>query len=276
MTKQEGKNMSEKMEILVLNNEINILKDKLAQKMVLRDHIQLHVCPNLDTDYILKFGGLNYEVYNYQVECEKIKMRISLMEKQLNRESQINLIEIDNYVDKKFAKKDDYLKEMSAKFNVVKNHGLKKELKGEEFKKLNKEYKDALLILHPDLTDYFDLTIENFLFTAIEAYEDYDKQGIKSVKIMALNTNHTPQKEKSSEELREFIDTLNIRIKLINKELIEIKESYPFNKKEFLSNENSVKSYKIKLTEEKENYMEEFSHYENIEHDILDKSHIIY
>lgn len=268
--------MSENNRVLTLNNKINVLKEELAQKIVLKDHVQLHVCPQLDSDYIFKFGDLNYQVYNYQIECEKTKNRISLMEKQLNRQSMINLFDIDEEIDRKFSKEDDYLNEMLAKLTVVKTKAFKKGLRGEEFKKLNNEYKNALIVLHPDLADYYDLTVENFLLKIIDAYEDYDIQKIKSVKFMALNTKHPLPEEKSIEDLEKLIKLLKIRIELINKDLIEIKNSYPFNKKDFLRDIEEVEDYKNKLNEEKENFIEELTHYESIENSILDKANVKY
>ena len=266
--------MNENTRILTLKNEVNLLRDKLAEKIVLMDHLQLHICPNLDTDYILKFGSLKYKIETNKIECEKIKMKIGLMEKQLNRKSRLNLFEIDEQVENEFRKQNEYLKELSAKLTVTKNHGLKEELKREDFKKLNHIYKETLLLLHPDLVDNFDYTMENYLLNVIEAYENYDFKTIKSIKVMTINSNLSKSKEKNIKELLDLINLLKIRIKLINKDLIKIKDSYPFNQTDFLNDEEKVNEYKNRLDEEKNNYIEEYNHYENIEDKIINNAYI--
>ena len=266
--------MNENTRILTLKNEVNLLRDKLAEKIVLMDHLQLHVCPNLDTDYILKFGSLKQKIETNRIECEKIKMKIGLIEKQLNRKSRLNLFEIDEQIENEFGKQNEYLKEISAKLTVTKNHGLKEELKGEDFKKLNHVYKETLLLLHPDLVDNFDYTMENYLLNVIEAYENYDFNTIKSIKVMTINSNFPKSKEKNIKELLDLINLLKIRIKLINKDLIKIKDSYPFNQTDFLNDEEKVNEYKNRLDEEKNNYIEEYNHYENIEDKIINNAYI--
>jgi hypothetical protein len=66
-----------------------------------------------------------------------------------------------------------------------------------------------------------------------------------------------------------LINLLKIRIEIINKDLIKIKDSYPFNQIDFLKDEEKVKEYKNQLDEEKNNYMAEYNHYEDIEDRII-------
>ena len=102
----------------------------------------------------------------------------------------------------------------------------------------------------------------------------YDFKTIKSIKVMTINSNLSKSKEKNIKELLDLINLLKIRIKLINKDLIKIKDSYPFNQTDFLNDEEKVNEYKNRLDEEKNNYIEEYNHYENIEDKIINNAYI--
>ena len=125
--------------IVKFKDGVNLLRDKLAEKIVLMDHLQLHICPNLDTDYILKFGSLKYKIETNKIECEKIKMKIGLMEKQLNRKSRLNLFEIDEQVENEFRKQTKMMmiEKLTRDISCVLTSSLSYEDKADKMNQIN-------------------------------------------------------------------------------------------------------------------------------------------
>ena len=191
------------------------LKEKLAKLIFEYDELRFHICPKIENNYLLSFGFLEYEAYNLDIELEKIKKEDSS-----EIEDSINML-------KKYKKELDLAIQKEEYFN----------LPNENLDSLNNLYLDLICKLHP-LFNPIQSLYEKDLFEEIrDAFEKYDLTSMRSLAILIPETNTIFEDE-------EFFRK---EIVQINQKIYNIKNSYPYNKKEVLEDEKLFKDYKIQL-----------------------------
>ena len=192
------------------------LKEKLAKLIFEYDELRFHICPKIENSYLLTFGFLEYEAYNLDIELEMIKH-----DETSEIEDSINMLE-------------KYKKELDLAI-------LQKEecfdLSDTDLDSLNSLYLDLIYKLHP-LFNPIQSLYEKDLFEEIrDAFEKYDLTSMRSLAILIPETNTIFEDE-------EFFRK---EIVQINQKVHNIKNSYPYNKKEILEDEALFKDYKIQL-----------------------------
>ena len=192
------------------------LKEKLAKLIFEYDELRFHICPKIENRYLLTFGFLEYEAYNLDIELEMIKH-----DETSEIEDSINMLE-------------KYKKELDLAI-------LQKEecfdLSDTDLDSLNSLYLDLIYKLHP-LFNPIQSLYEKDLFEEIrDAFEKYDLTSMRSLAILIPETNTIFEDE-------EFFRK---EIVQINQKVHNIKNSYPYNKKEILEDEALFKDYKIQL-----------------------------
>lgn len=61
-----------------LKDEIERLKIELSVLLLEQDELQFVICKNIETEYILKLGGLEYKVYEAQCTVLSINVKLNL------------------------------------------------------------------------------------------------------------------------------------------------------------------------------------------------------
>ena len=192
------------------------LKEKLAKLIFEYDELRFHICPKIENSYLLTFGFLEYEAYNLDIELEMIKH-----DETSEIEDSINMLE-------------KYKKELDLAI-------LQKEecfdLSDTDLDSLNSLYLDLIYKLHP-LFNPIQSLYEKDLFEEIrDAFERYDLTSMRSLAILIPETNTIFEDDEFFR--KEFVQ--------INQKIHNIKNSYPYNKKEILEDEKLFKDYKIQL-----------------------------
>jgi len=65
---------------------IQQLETELAELVQERDKLTFHICPKLQTEYMLSVGKLEYAVFEYQCKILRIRRKIEIMQAFMNRE----------------------------------------------------------------------------------------------------------------------------------------------------------------------------------------------
>lgn len=75
------------------------------------------MCKNIETNYMLKLGGLEYKAYEAQCEALRLKRKPELIQARKNRQEKIILSMIDAILDAEFAEYQAKLNEQIEKVN---------------------------------------------------------------------------------------------------------------------------------------------------------------
>ena len=208
------------------------LKEKLAKLIFEYDELRFHICPKIEDMYLLSFGFLECEAYNLDIELDMTKryvelfnqgMKLAEIDEKLNIEFEDSFVMLEKYMeelDLVIRRKDDII-----------------DLSKEDLDSLNSLYLDLIYKLHP-LFNPIQSLYEKDLFEEIrDAFEKYDLTSMRSLAILIPETNTIFEDDEFFR--KEFVQ--------INQKIHNIKNSYPYNKKEILEDEKLFKDYKIQL-----------------------------
>lgn len=240
---------------LTVHPQIKKLKEELSQLIFEYDELQFHICPNIEHEYLVKFGVLEYEVYKKEVELNRLKRKYQLMQIKVNNEEKIDIDIIENQLKKEFrdyekslTKQMDELKKMTASTDSEK-------LSDKDSRKIKKLYRQCILKLHPDLAD--ELTDEDkiLFFEINKAYKAGDLKTMESLAALVNSDSLKVDEKSDAEKLRGLIEDMESKIQ-------DIKEKYPYNKLKILNDSRLSEEYKNSLNEKLEEHVKEKSIYE--------------
>ena len=202
---------------LTLHPQIKELKEKLSLLIFEYDDLQYHICPNIEQEYLVKFGVIEYELYKKEIELSKIKRKYQLLQIKANNEEKIDINLIEEQLKKEFKDYEKSLvKQMDELKRMMENRDSKK-LSKKDSQKLKKLYRQCILKLHPDLGN--ELTDEDkiLFFEINNAYKSGDLKTMESLTIL-VNSNRGKTGEKSDvEKLKHSIADIESKIHDIKK-----------------------------------------------------------
>ncbi|OWT32560.1 hypothetical protein BGI41_07055 [Methanobrevibacter sp. 87.7] len=224
-----------------LHPEYVKLKEELEDLIFEYESLNNQICPNLKEEYIFHFGLLEYNIHSKEVEIDKIKFKLKLIQKAINNEEKINISLINKKVEEEFEKYTQRLNEsIEDVFNTLKIRENGKLLSEEDTKELKTKYKKLIKRLHPDLnknqTDF-----EKSLFIRVtDAFKMGDLEELNILYFMAFDSEDNKEFFSSEEELKNLIFEFHSKID-------HLKTNFPYNKRELLVNEDKTKKYKEDL-----------------------------
>lgn len=215
--------------------KINInLKEKLANLIFEYDNLRFHICPKIEEMYLLSFGFLECEAYNLDIELDMTKKHIDL----LNQGFDVH--EIDDKIDDEFDESIGMLEKYMDELNqaIEKKDDFSK-LSDEELNSLNTLYLELIYRLHPYFNPVQSFYEKDLYEEIVESFENYDLETMESLKVLLPEDNTIFNDD----------DAFIIAIDELNHKISDIKNSYPYNKKDILENEELFREYKIHLTD---------------------------
>ena len=132
---------------------IQQIETELSELVHDRDRLLYHICPKLQTEYMLSVGKLEYAVFEYQCKILRTKRKIDIIQAFINREQQYNIAEIEIQLDREYRKYTGKLLEKQKEIESarLKNSSYGKLLTEEESSELKKLYTLIVKKLHPDI-----------------------------------------------------------------------------------------------------------------------------
>ena len=225
-------------------------------RRVTHDELQYVICKNLETEYMLKLGGLEYKVFEAQCVALRLKRKIELIQAKRNRQETINLTKIDETLDLEF---EAYQKQLNAQIEKM-NDALERS-KGEvlseaDTKEIKKLYRQIVKELHPDIHPDISASEAKMFDNAVNAYKNGDLATLRIIHEMVAE-HQLPEEEKDAlTQLKEEKERLEGVLKFIRESIEKIKSEYPYNMKEILEDEVKVSQKKAELEEALSQYKE--------------------
>ena len=224
---------------------IQTLETELSELVYERDKLLYHTCPQIQTEYMLKIGKLEYTVFEYHCKILRTKRKIEIIQAALNREDDYNLVEIDKQLDKEYQEYTNKLLEKQKEIDEArfKKDSYGKILSDEEATELKQLYTQIVKKLHPDINP--DTTEEQHI-QFNDAVNAYKKADLSELRIISLLLNKTTDKpiDNTTENIMEELNTK--KEMLINEKeylltgIQKIKDTFPYCVLELLQDEEKM------------------------------------
>ena len=250
---------------MIVHSEYEKLKDYLSNLIYEYEDLINHICPNIEVEYLLKFGIYEYELYKKELELNKLKFKLKLLQTEINHQNDIDLNEINKKVLDKYKEYEKNLKNsMNELENIIKHKDNYFELDEEDEKELKRIYKILIKKLHPDLNIHQEDFKKELFIKVTNAYKNGDLEELKA--LYAMLPDEDIEEKSSLNELKELIHSFEKKIE-------KIKSDYPYNKLDLLSNEKEINDYKINLQYLIDSCNEEIKDYGKKINEIIDNQH---
>ncbi len=245
-----------------LQNEIDKLHKELTAMIMEKDELIYHICPSIESDYMIKIGMLEYKAFEVQCNILRIKRKIELIQQKFNRQEAVILPLIEEQLDKEYAEYEAKLKEKLNSINYAIAYSQGKELSVEDIKELKRIYRKIVKRLHPDINPNITETKHKLFLNAVAAYKNGDLKTLKSLEILLNEISDNIEDYLSIEYLKGKRESLKKHINSLLSYIEKIKKSFPYNQKEFLKDDIAVEKKQTELNNIIKQYKELYKHYE--------------
>lgn len=106
---------------------------------------------NLESEYMLKLGKKEHELFSCHVEILRIKREIAIFQAARNRGKTVSAEEVKLIIEREFAEYQEQLKSQQKKLQLAVEHFSARPFTAEETKAFKKLYHNIVRKLHPDL-----------------------------------------------------------------------------------------------------------------------------
>lgn len=232
-----------------LKVEIEKLKTEISMLLLEKDELLLVICKNIEMEYMLAVGHLEYKAFELNCKVLRIKRKIDLLQAKKNRQEKILISQIEKILDDEFAEFEVQLEEQINKVNEALSYSHKSFLSDEETKEIKKLYHTIVKALHPDLHPEVTPAQLKLFQNAVEAYENGDLHGLRVINDLVSEPVISEHTENALSALIKDKERFMNTIKMIQEEIASIKSSYPYTLKEILDNPQKLEQKQAELKE---------------------------
>lgn len=246
-----------------LKAEVERLRTELSMLMLEYDELRFVICKNIETEYMLKLGGLEYRAYEAQCTALRLKREIELIQARKNRQEKIDLENITGILDWEFAEYVENLNKQVDKMNQALDRSQSEQLPEDESQELKRLYRKIVKALHPDIHPDISPEQLELFHHAVEAYKNGDLETLRIISAMLGDDIAYMNNEDSISRLRKEKARLEEMIRSVRDSIAKIKQDYPYTMKEILEDEDKLAQRKAELEEILQHYTEWIKIYED-------------
>ena len=243
-----------------LVDAIHQLKNELSNVVYEFDHLRFHVCENIQMQYMLEFGNLQYQALLEEYNYRRLKRKKELIQAKMNRQESIDLHQIEATLDFEFRYYQYLLDKQLNQWNEAKEREGNKFLSPSDTTLLKVFYRYIMKKIHPDVYPDPDDQIKSLFLDTLNAYDRGDLKTLKRIYTIVRDLV-SDDEEFSMEGLQQTQDRLKSSIQDILEAMEVIKSSQPYTYKYVLED-------KERCTELKKHYQEEVQHYQKLSQQI--------
>lgn len=239
-----------------LKNKVEKMRTELSMLLLERDELKFVICKNIETEYMLKLGSIEYKAYEAQCTVLRLKRKIELIQAKKNRQEQVIISDIEETLDNEFAEYKKQLDEQIDKMNDALKRSKLEVLSDEDNKELKKLYRKIVKALHPDINpDVSEAQIKLF-DNAVTAYKNGDLETLRIIGEMVGNNSLPEQNKDAMTQLVEEKGRLQGLLKSIRESIDNIKAEYPYTMKDIIEDTEKTEKKKQDLESILEQYNE--------------------
>ena len=234
-------------ELEELKAEVERLRTELSMLMLERDELKFVICKNIEAEYMLKLGGLEYKAYEAQCNVLRLKRQLELMQARLNRQESIVMAVIETILNTEFAEYQKKLDEQVGKMNEAIERSNADVLSEEETKELKKLYRKIVKALHPDMNPNITDAQRQLFDNAVMAYKNGNLDALRAIAGMIGDADLQVTQTDAKARLLEEKKSLEKLLENVREEIQTIKSEYPYTMKELLADDEKVEARKREL-----------------------------
>lgn len=239
-----------------LKSEVEKMRTELSMLLLERDELQFVICKNIETEYMLKLGSMEYKAYEAQCAALRLKRKLELIQAKKNRQETVILSEIEETLDNEFAEYQEQLDAQIDKMNDALKRSKAAVLSDEENKELKALYRKIVKVLHPDMNPGVSKAQIQLFDNAVSAYKNGVLETLRMIYEMVGNNPLPEQHKDAMTQLIEERERLQGLLKSIRESIDTIKSAYPYTMKGILEDAEKTAQKKQELESILEQYNE--------------------
>ena len=231
-------------EYAMLVLEINDLKEQIAEMIVERDMLNFYTCTDIEMDYMLKIGSIEYNLVQIGNKYRKNLRKLEIIEEKQKKKLPINMTYINRKINNEFKAKMEIESHMSKDIDLAIEMSELEPIDQDLLEEMNLAYSKLQMMYNP----IFDLKTSDEKEKNYKKIEKYYRKGnLKKLNKLAedYDENEIFQDEMVNMKYlkSKYIEILNV----VQKQIRKIKNSFPYNQRVILEDENLCRRKKDAL-----------------------------
>lgn len=226
--------------------EVNDLQEQIANLIVERDMLSCYVCRDIEIDYLLKIGALEYKFMVAGNAYRKNLRKLELIDEKLQKKAQISMSAINRKINSEFKKKDKIQSDMSHQIDLAIEVSSFDAFDYDTMEEMNVDYFKLQKLYNP-VFDLEESEERKKAYAKIEKY--YEKGNYKKIHKLAEDFDDDVFQDEIS-NLKMLKEKYNYVLKNIQKQVVNIKNTFPYNQKIILEDENLCRRKKDSINRE--------------------------
>ena len=244
-----------------LKSEVEELRADLSKLYFEYDELCFVICPNIEMQYMLALGAIEYKLFETQCKMLRLKRKIELIQAKLNRQETIVISEIEAQLDEEFAEYQDLLEIQIEAMNEALDRSKGKILSTEDEEELKALYRKIVKALHPDLNSDLSRAEMDLFMSAVEAYKNADLNVLRIIAEMMVDGELPDESDNALVTLTKERERLQALIEHIKEEICIIKECFPYNRRDIVKDSAKIEEMKQEFKRLQKLYEEEMELY---------------
>lgn len=234
-------------DIKKLKEKIRFLRRELEDLYPEKEHLVGVICENIQRDYTLVFGSLEYKLYEAYCEYLRLRRKRDLIQAKMNRGEKPDMEAIESRLDEEFCDYKRRLEEQMEEINEAIEKSKLKLLPEEEQKELKTLYKAIVKRLHPDLNPSITEGEKELFYNATESYKLGDLNTLRIIYDLTVK-GEEEELSLSNDSLAKEVERLEKAVVAIREEIERIKSNPPYTLKIYLEDERkkAVRLYTLR------------------------------
>lgn len=249
--------------------KIRKLKEDLEALLLEREHLRSVICVNIQREYTLVFGGLEYQLYKASCDYLRLRRKKDLIQAKKNRKETIQLEAIEARLDEEFLEYKKKLDEKMEEVNQALKASSKEFLSEEETKALKKLYKQLVKRLHPDLNPSATEAEIELYYRATEAYKRGDLKALRLIDAVVEGSVAKDDEPSSGVDLEKEAERLQGLIDEVRGDIERIQSTPPYTWRIYLEDERKKAEKLRQLKEELASFKTAIKTQEEHIHDLM-------
>ncbi len=224
-------------------------KEKMICVIEEKECLIKHKFFDLKTDYIMKIGYLEHELYDLDIKLAAAKRKIELAQEAISQNVPINLSMIELEIKNEFRDFLDILDSNGSEIEIAGYLDNLTRLSDEEFAELKRYYVNIAKLILPDINPGLNEIQKTLWEKAQLAYENAEFQFLRI--LFKLAQDEAKALEENEEiplnELGEKIKVFEDRIKKEEMDIARLLDNFPFNKADLLKDEMKIREIQEEL-----------------------------
>jgi hypothetical protein len=222
--------------------EIRALKQELADLLLEQHELEFHERRRIEAEHMAKIGSLEYKAFELQCKALRLERKHELIAEAAASRELVELSQIEARLIGEFSARNEKLSELALGMNAALGRPPSGAAADGGDGELRRLYGVLLKKLHPDLNPVQNEKTEALFSAAVKAYRN---AALDELRLISAGTEERKELMDapvgSMDRLLKTKERLRERIAALQRSVGEMKNSYPWNKKDLLDDDTKLR-----------------------------------